>query len=753
MAIKYRIEYRNYFDQLCRVDIANETYTGAIINLRGVGGQATTLVRNCGDDPFETIINSTLNVNFYQPEEMTVDILELQLAGDRDFTVQLFVNNELKFKGFLVADGIQNDFAPAPYEINISAVDGLSLLDGLPYNIDSGIGMDRSLINYVKQILLHPLNLGNALPIDWVNTLKNDNYPSDTDIMTGSLRFANSGEGLYDINEANGAKTFKSCRYILEGILKSMQCRIFQNNGKWVIARINSIVNGQFFINSMTNVLADNTVTTALADIRTYIGNGGKYNFIENDVVITVLPALKSVTTEYKQNERKNILPNGGMDITQVVMGFDVPIHWQGTGGVIVASVPSLAMDYGKAVQVWNPASQSQLWSPKEPITGPVSPFSNVVSYYFKGEAKTGDKITITVFQDGVQIERYEYTVPIAYDGNTLGALENFSLTGDFVSPRPAVRYDAPTDTYWFLLIRPVGQTGLTGKNSISVLNPVGFRLIESLPIDSDVLYGYFNFGFKFAIQSGFATDPETGLIDWGSKANSLRITYDRNGELLYLNEFGFWVSQPTDINITVDQLKLRDVAQVDFNRFQNIPLPLPLVIPLDRNNSPKIYVQFNVDSGVTIEYDDIYFNVESNSDKIEAVFEETKNTAKEEYTLEISSAHSGFYLSNIMTSYFNSGLEKFFSDAYTLGATLTEMNSLSIMRTRYLPSIVFEGSIYGQDYSYFEIYEIAKFNGKKFLPLKSESNIETGVTKITLVEIRNDNIGLTVKHNGTDVE
>lgn len=634
--IKYRIKYKDYFDSECRIDISKDSYRDSPRIIRGVEKSALILTRDCSDDPFDTIINTKAEITIYQDEKKSIDILELQVAQDREFRVNYYINDELKFSGFIISDGIQQNFSSPPFELTLTATDGLMLLNSIPYS-DNTLAGGKCILNYLRQVLFAGNNLNLPLPIRWRNTLTNDAYPSENDVLTGSVKWSNlSNEGFID-SQGNP----KSCFYVLEGLLKSMQSRIMQVDGRWIIWRINDVVSGVFPMRETPGTVFGFTLLDVESkNYNKTIWSDGDYKFIAEDAIITVLNGLKSVTTTYNQDQRDNVLPNGSMDI--VVSGK--PLFWDVNVPVddaTVESIPSLSAAKGFAVQVSNPVG------------------------------------------------------------------------------KPAATFGIKD--WW-------------------------------LPIDTDILYTYINFGFKFCIKSGAVVDG-SGIINWDLTPMKIFITYNPNDnetDQYYLNEFGFWTKTVTEISITVDQLKQGDIAQVDFNKHQNIVMPIPLVTPISRNNSPKIRITFAIPAGRVVQFDDIYVNVLDNSDVYEASVA-SLNTGKENYELTISSAHSGFYVSNFMTKYSNSGLEKFFSDSRLAGATLTEMNSHAILRSRRFSSLVFEGSIYGAKYSYNEIYNIVSFPDKKFLPLKSSWNPETNVVNITMVEIRNDTMIANVKHYGTN--
>jgi len=634
MAVKYRVDYRDNFNQRCRVDISPVApYSGAIIPLRGVEGQACVISYDCGDDPYEPIINSKASINVFQTEGNPIDILELQQANDRDFVVEFSVDSELKWKGFLIPDGIQQTFQSAPFELNITATDGLKLLDTLDYthnNLQGG----RCILNYFRQILFATNNLGMPLPIRWSCAVTNPAFPGEFDIFSGSVEWAPRGEGFTDY-----IGNYKSCLYILENMLRSLQCRMHQSNGAWEIERINDIVTGSSVYREIPATLEGFSVTTLPLSPNLFtIGGDNTYNyrFVEEDAIITVLPALRTVVSTYEQDQRDNILPNGNMDI----VSFSVPIYWglyNASAGAYIESVGSLSDSAGSAVQITNPS--------------------------------------------------------------------------------------------------PNGATGF------QLFNP-------NLPIDSDVLYTYINFGFKFAIVNG-ATLDANGFIVWASTSFKFQVLYCSGDNVnYYLNENGFWTPSFTSISITVPGLKLNDVAQIDFNAKQNIILPLPNSSPIGRTRDPSLLVSFEIPTGRKVIFDDIYINTDNNNDVYEATYAQGNNTKKEEYSLNISSSHNGFYVSNYMTEYSQSGFEKFFTDSKYTG-TLTALNSHAVLRNRYKSSLVFEGSIYASNWSYGEIYQIQTLTGKNFLPLSASWNTETNVVNMSCVEVRDDNISISMKHYG----
>lgn len=750
MGVKYSIEYKDSFDQSCRLDISTSLYDGSVISVVGVEGSACTISYDCGDggeDIYEPIVNSKAEISLWQTVGSPVDITELQNADDRDFVAELYIQNSLKWKGFIVPDGIKQIFQQEPYQINLIATDGIKLMDGIDYtpaSLDGG----ALIINYYRQILFASANLGLNLPIRWVSSLTNPEFPATEDIISEDVKWAVNGEGLTD---DNGKKY--SCLYLLTELTRSLQCRLFQSDGYWNLERVNDIVDGEFTVRE-TSGLGTLIITQSDVNVIKTIAKVNSipcdYNFIDEDAVLTNIPSVKKVSTTYEQNQRQNVIPNGSMDLVDTIT--NTPYYWGGTG-LLVTSVPSLSDASGYAAQVENVSGDVNYIRVSRPPSNVPTVIPGVrfeIAFYFKGVVKTGDVIFLTDkdLDSGAEVNNYGYIIPPLYNNNTFDALTAFAQDPAFFE-EPTVEYDVVTGEYKFAWI---GQNQrIAGRQVITLESAQYFSFDGLLPIDTDILYAYINFGFKFLLVSGVQVDASTGLIDWENTQNSLRITYNSGlGENLYLNEFGFWVASPTDIQITVPQLQLGDVAQVDFNNFQNIVMPLPAIIPIGRTNYPQINVRFNIPPGRKVVFDDVYINVNDNHDLVEASFgTTTTNTKTESYSLAISSGHSGFHLSSYMTSYSNSGEEKIFADDKFSG-TLTAINSNAILRNRYKSSILFEGSIYGRLFSYGEIYNIETLDNKNFLPLAVSWNTETNTISLTCAEVRNDDIEIEMNYTST---
>lgn len=655
MAVKYRITYRAHDDIAWNIDISNRSYTGEVITLaKGVSGNACTITYSGGvDDPYEPLVHSKANIKIYNQGQ--IDILELQEAQDRDFVVEVFRSGELYWKGFVIPDGITQTFQSPPYDVTISATDGLSLLEGIPYTgllgspMPDGSGQKSPLAffrNVFSDVTPTETLLGNNLPIRWVNGLECTAFPG-IDVMAGSVKWSMRDEAQKD-SQGN----IQNSLYILEEILRSFQSRIYQAGGRWNIERINEVASGAYTWKEVGAVTGDYPVpvTTGSVDGPKSLGRDG-YRFINEDQIFTVKQGLKSVKVTYAPTVRENVLPNGNQDIALGELTIPPtpfkPLYWNLTGGDTgYVSVNSIVKQRGKATEI----------------------------------------------------------------ENTMQVQRSFAMNDS--------------------------------------INPV----TAYLPIDTTTLYRRMSFGFTILPQSGFAVNTD-GIITAPVRV-WIRLVV---GTTFYtLTEFGTWSEVLIDpIPIYLNNAKINDVVQVDFNRNQEILLPASPV-PLAPGVRSDLTVQFRVDPGQKYTLDNIYIKVDQNNDIYESSLSGSSNTDTEEVELKISSSFTGFHLSNYMTTWSRSDEESFFKDGDFYTGTLTGLTANAMMRFRHKSSLIFNGSINvrNKNWTFGEIYEIQTLTDRKFLPLNASYNTETAeVNGLVAIECRNDAITLTEKHYGSNDE
>ncbi|OBQ43988.1 MAG: hypothetical protein AN484_09595 [Aphanizomenon flos-aquae WA102] len=233
------------------------------------------------EEPLGGIISSQLNFSFLISTQDDYDNFpNLLNADDRKYYVEL-VNVvggsiNIKWKGFLFNDYINLPFTTGNQEVNFICVDGLSYLKYTTYS---------SLEGNINEIT-------NLLSV--INTsLYSIDYNSNTYLYSCCSYFA---AGMLDrgtnTNNEPFVQTYQYRRdfvgldyfTILDNIVKSFGCRLFQYEGNWWIMSINEMAGTtnyytKYLLNPVVSLTGSGTLTTGIS-INPY--SDGNVYFINN---------------------------------------------------------------------------------------------------------------------------------------------------------------------------------------------------------------------------------------------------------------------------------------------------------------------------------------------------------------------------------------------------------------------------------------------------------------------------------------
>lgn len=784
--VKYRINYYSEKEDQWRVDVSNSSYTGDPIIVLGIENRACVFTYENQDEVFNPIIYSSVSIGIYNEGQINVE--ELQLANDKDFTVQVYREGALYWTGFVVPDRIQKVLQSEPYEVSFTAIDGLKMLEGLDFKGLRGDPMGDPTVSrlsplaYIREILFHNQYLALRLPITWVSSVICEAYPDDTyGALAGSITWGDRGRAYRNYNtDSDGQLVYKNCFYVLENMLKAFQCRLFQSNGKWHIRRINDVVTGEFTVHEINTTFdqpgVDPIITTTTVDVNKLISGEGDYIFLRENQVSTMQPGLKSITTTYRQNQPSNIIPNGSFDDS--VLGGNI-IDWNAIpaiDGVTFYAGPELTNRSGNSAMVDFPSASPgegdetalTLYDSEElglPIDATLLFKQMRFGFSFMADTypTTGDGQTIDWSSIPLQISvkytkrvddgfREYYLNEFGYwqyeaRGIDLGVKFNYQTQESVGGPNPyndnriyftgnpnvgdVVQIGVVRNRYGSVRDYYTAECMVSEENNLELLL---IKMLDALPNSTG---GWDLFNRQVVMQ-----DANNGYIRY-----SIVVGYGQPEPSTYksgnLQDF-------KKINITVDQAKLLDVVKVSFQSKGNsgeVLFPDPLINDKEINdNIGKLEFRLFVKRGQKIFFDDVTMSVEENNDVYKSENISTNNTKTESVDLEISSSFSGFMVSNLMTSWTNSSEEYIFTDGKYTGA-ITGMSANAMMRFRYKPSVVFEGTVYGSGFNFDEIYSIESFESRKFIPLSARYNTEGCEIDLVACECRDDSPALTETH------
>lgn len=763
MAVKYTIPFYDDDNVLWRVDIDLPSYSGASKEIVGVG--RTFLSINYGqnsEDIFEPIIGSSAEINFYNQND-DVDIYELQTLPDLTGRVLIYKNSTLEWSGFILTDGIQRNYSAQPFVVNITATDGLQMLDNVefvgPSNRPLPDGaINRSPLAFVRDILFSSNHLGNILPIRYTSNVVSDRYGYNG--FAGGVQWGSLGEGWKDLNGNN-----KSCLFVLKGLLQAFQLRIYQVDGKWVIERVNDITTGVY---NWKEIAGTFTNTAPAFSSGTTDANDTCVLVNENQV-FTVKAALTGTEVTYNSTQAENNVPNGGFEMTS--LGY--PLYWTLTRNP--AGRASIGIYEEGSINGRPGNSLDAVF----PIFG--TPIGDYAELSFSGTMPVDANILFKTLGLGFKfmpLNGFQYwtsgadTGFINFDSTPLQIKVIYNINDGSGS---SISMYLNSWGFW-QTIPPSGQSFLSMTSS-KVGNTWSYTF-SGYPLADDfvsIKYVYTNGGVTTRPTSTYtAVNSDTGNLN--GFLNNLRAKMDadlpwtvtRSGNTISLthpvgtlNDDGTSLQNRSNgitsdgyINISVPRMKIGDVADIVFRgRGGNTDILMPDPSPLGNITSGTIGVMkiwFRLNEGFRYVLDDVYLNFNENNDVyLSQISGSTRKTNLETKSMDISSAFTGFKLTNIMNSYDSSNLDYKFSDGKYIGS-LTGMTANANMRIRHKAREVFSGDIYvrGKDWRFNTVYNI---DGKKFLPLSSRYNVETCTVNIVAMEVSDDNPTLTEKHYGTN--
>ncbi|SFC07404.1 hypothetical protein SAMN05421747_10414 [Parapedobacter composti] len=784
MAVKYTIPMRDDFDLLWRADIDMPGYSGDTIQLTGVGRTAMVAEWNGDvDEPYTPIISSKVTLQFYN--EGNVDIVELQNLQDMEARVHVYRDNVLWWTGYVVPDGIQRNFRATPYPVQLVATDGLALLKDIPFNLPNNWPMpvgvsNRCPISFIRYVLYGANHLNQRLPLRWASEVKSVRY--NDDFLFGTMEWGALGEAWNNPTLVEGGlDSSRSCMYILENMVKSIGARFFQFGGKWHLARINDITGGTYNWKELsTDTNTAPTLSEGTEDLTAGL-NAVYYPFISEDHVITNKPALTDVVATYEHYQAENIIPNGGFDMVDTY--YQIPFYWgfsdNPESAASFEAYDSLIPDnFGNSVQLSYPVTGTvdnraiftligglpldanllfkrmtfgftfmplngfpyQPYNPSDPD----DPNANVINWdshplrvrmYYKAKDQQGVVRILYLNEYGYwQWEPDEgYLVQDSYNVTTGGGVRTHKISysgypkqGDvirvFVDNSANILPD-------FLYEHSVTGTE-QGDIDTMLSNFQAYLVSQGLVSATYSTTGPFSGYIQFTINDSFTATVHPSVTSGASTILP-----------------GNWIP------ISVNQMKIGDIASIVFQgKGGNSEILMPDPGLLDGHQSVDtgvLHIEFALLEGQRYVLDDVWIRVEENNDVYQSLNPgATRKSNRQNVSIGISTSFSGFFLSNYMTSY-NKSNEEFLVTDGKHQSSLTGLLANAMMRFRYKPSQIFNGTIYtnGRDWKFHHMYMISALGNNLFLPMQSKYNIETCQVTLAVIEARDDENTFDEKH------
>ena len=269
-----------------------------------------------GDEIYEPIYASQLSCIIDVTDNLA-NIPNFVTVNDRKYFAKLYLGSDLEWCGYTLSDNVEISYTTGRKQLAFTCVDGLGMLRNIPLEINN-VG-NRT--NSLKSVLDYILIALNAL-----------DFPTNPNLMTSCSYFAidmnDRGDGtqyepfsqsyLPIRTFKNEDYTFESSYDVLEKLVKSFGCRLFQAGGKWWVVAINEFANTTNYFtqyNYLGAVVSSGSNLNTSSTIQGFTGNTSGLYFINNEQFKLILKGFNRVEYKLDIDYSKNLVDNGNLKI------------------------------------------------------------------------------------------------------------------------------------------------------------------------------------------------------------------------------------------------------------------------------------------------------------------------------------------------------------------------------------------------------------------------------------------------------
>jgi hypothetical protein len=322
------------------VNIYRDGHTGSVYNYTPT---AITISPNTiSDEPEPGIISSQLNLSFILSSQDDYDNFPVLLSfNDREYYVELTKipvggTESVVWRGFMFNDYVNVPFTTGNLEVNVTCIDALSYMKNSFYPYTASSNQLEKLYTVLSQGL---------------NTIGFPNVPS---LYQCCSYF---GSAMFDRSIAASNEPFdqtyiykrdlqrQSYYDLIEQIVKSFGCRLFQQNGDWWIMSANEMAASTIYYakyNLTTNTSTGGTLSNAVT-LAPY--NGSNIYFINNSQNKITRKGYPIINVKSSVEFKNNYIANGTFKINNGTLVTNWTPITSGTGVVSLIANPTEPYD------------------------------------------------------------------------------------------------------------------------------------------------------------------------------------------------------------------------------------------------------------------------------------------------------------------------------------------------------------------------------------------------------------------------
>ncbi|WP_339755193.1 hypothetical protein [Algoriphagus aquimarinus] len=296
---KYRIEFSDINGKNVTVNIKSLNYQNEVIYIDKLSDSPLQVKVN-GDGQDKYIPFKTSEVILSLLSEIDYQYFEFSSFEEKQYVLDVVIEGNIKWSGFLVPDNYREAYDTAPYYISMVATDYLSTLSDYDFT-DAEDSFNLGLMKPIDIILLCLNKL--ELNIDLWDA--GNVFPEGGTVDESGLAQCYVDTSKYIKGFGTETETPSSCKEVMEDILACFGLTLFQNNGHW---ELNSFDNfsksyyvynfGGFFLEKL-----DSDVIRQIDDSDLYL--------VKQETELEVEGAYRKVNLVHNLG-RKNLSVRGG---------------------------------------------------------------------------------------------------------------------------------------------------------------------------------------------------------------------------------------------------------------------------------------------------------------------------------------------------------------------------------------------------------------------------------------------------------
>jgi len=230
--LKYFFQYKNIVGDTYLCEIFKKNYTGAYQEINGIAILEKASVTN----HLDPIRGGGVQLQLEATKDLTLE--DLYSESEQDFSVKLYKNDNVIFRGFLNPDGVYQDYVKDEWRINLDCVDGLGSLSNLSFVQDNGLHFIGKMTaqDIVYQCLKRT---GILMPINTSINILYEGLTSSDDILKNI--YLNTDRFYKSDGLSTKDSTLMSCEEVLRSVLDIFKACVTQIDGEWYIYKPNEI--------------------------------------------------------------------------------------------------------------------------------------------------------------------------------------------------------------------------------------------------------------------------------------------------------------------------------------------------------------------------------------------------------------------------------------------------------------------------------------------------------------------------------